>query len=72
MKYIDLVPAYSRDYKSKKELLADWEANKDFQIVSVNHPDYGRYVNKQSELPSGTVLNVRYKRLTQIAVIKVK
>ena len=30
--FLTLVPAYGRDYKSKKAVLADWEANIDFLI----------------------------------------
>lgn len=28
----NLTPAYGRDYRSKKALLADWSAGKDFQF----------------------------------------
>lgn len=62
--YLSAVPAYGRDYKSKKEVMADWEAGKDF-IVQPS----GRYVSK-SDLPRGTTLNIRYKRLTMVCVVK--
>ena len=68
--YLTLVPAYSRDYKSGKEVQADWDANKDFQICDMSSPDDGRYINKQ-DATTGTY-NIRYKKLTQIKVIKVK
>ena len=40
---LEVVPAYGRDYKSQKEVKADWEANMDFHIVSAFA--YGRYIN---------------------------
>ena len=40
---LTLIPAYGRDYKSAKAALADWNANKDFEIANPGHP---RYINK--------------------------
>jgi hypothetical protein len=65
---ITLVPAYGRDYKSKTQVLADWNGDKDFVIQNMFHPDDGRYCNK-SELPKGTY-NIRYKRLTMVCLVK--
>ncbi len=65
-----LVPAYGRDYKTAKAVLVDWNANKDFQIADMFSGNDGRYVNKE-QLP-GTAVMIRYKRLTQICVIKGK
>lgn len=31
--FITLIPAYGRDYKSSKEVKADWEAGKDFVMT---------------------------------------
>ena len=66
---LTVVPAYGRDYKSKQEVLLDWEANKDFQL-----PD-GRYVNKQQvpDLRTDGVrhLTFRYWRLSKSFEIKV-
>ena len=70
-----LIPAYGRDYKSKKEMLAAFDGNKDFQICDMSSPDDGRYTTK-SELinhgMAGQSLNIRYKKLTQVAVVKLK
>jgi len=66
-----LVPAYGRDYKSGKEVQAAWDEGKDFQIANAFSPDDGKYINKQDAKP-GESFNIRYKRLTQIKVIKVK
>jgi hypothetical protein len=65
-----LTPAYGRDYKSAKEVKADWEANKDFIIADISSPYDGKPMNKQ-DAPKGTY-NIRYKKLTQICVITVK
>jgi hypothetical protein len=66
-----LVPSYGRDYKSKKEVLADWDANKDFTISDMGSPFDGAQINKQ-QAKVGETFNVRFKRLQNIAVIKVK
>ena len=64
--YRTLTPAYGRDYKSLKEVKADFDANKDFIL----QPE-GCYINKE-QIAVGTVVNIRYKKLTMIAPIKVK
>jgi hypothetical protein len=65
-----LTPAYGRDYKSAKEVKADWNANKDFVIADIVGGNAGRMINKQ-QAPAGTY-NIRYKKLTQVCVITVK
>ncbi len=69
---ITLVPSYGRDYKSGKEVQEAWDAGKDFTINSIGHPDDGRQINKQDAEREGGTFNIRYKKLTQIKVIKVK
>ena len=66
-----LVPAYGRDYKSGKEVQVAWDAGADFQISNFHSPDDGKYINKADARP-GQSFNIRYKKLTQIKVIKVK
>ena len=68
---INVLPAYGRDYKNKKEILADYLANKDFQVSDItNHP----YLNKNDCLKMEIAcLIVRYRnnqRLASINVIK--
>ncbi len=63
-----LVPAYGRDYPSKKAVLAAWEANHDFLISDISSPYDGKPVNRE-QAPTGTH-NIRYKRLTQVCVVK--
>jgi hypothetical protein len=76
MSYLTLVPAYGRDYKSGKEVQADWDEGKDFRICDMSSPWDGAYVSKrdtaEDHKPSlkGTTFNIRFKKLTQIKVIK--
>ena len=68
-----LVPAYGRDYKSKKEVIVAWEAKKDFCISSLFDPDCGRYFSIDSAKDAGIKeVSIRFKKLTQVCVIKVK
>jgi hypothetical protein len=64
-----LTPSYGRDYKSAKEVKADWDANKDFTIADVFGGQAGRQINKQ-DAPTGTH-NIRYNNLTKVCVITV-
>ena len=67
---IELSPAYGRDYKSQKEVMADWRAGKDFVIQS--YPNTGRYCSIR-DVESGTIkgsVAIRYKRMTQVMVVK--
>ena len=65
---LTLVPAYGRDYKSKKAMLADFDAGKDFQVTGIGGSGY----TTRDELTNmgHTEVHIRYKRLTQVAVVK--
>lgn len=64
-----VVPAYGRDYKSKAEAIADWEAGKDFSLEGYGG---GGYVNIESARQEGIkTVNIRYARKTKVAVVKV-
>lgn len=66
--FYNLIPAYGRDYKSKKAVLEDWTAGKDFLISS---PGRSVYINNADAVKGGIVqVNIRYKGLRSIAVIK--
>ncbi len=69
MATITVTPAYGRDYKTAKEVEADWEAGKDFRISDMSHPNDGSYVNKQ-DAPKGGTIKIRFARLTKIASIE--
>lgn len=66
-----LVPAYGRDYKSKKEVLKDWDDNKDFIISCMFHPDDGRYINKE-QTNKGDTFKIRFNKRTEICEVRVK
>lgn len=65
--FIEVVPAYGRDYKSAKDLKSDWNAGKDFKIVTFG-PDDGRYINK-ADLRPGDKIIARYRKLTQTVML---
>lgn len=67
-----LTPAYGRDYRNKKDLLADFNAGKDFIINDLFGAlkDYdGKPVSKQDLIGQNIKsVNIRYKKLTQVLV----
>ncbi len=67
-----LVPAYGRDYKSKKEIEADLNAGKDFILNDMSSPYDGKPINKQNLIEAGqTMVNVRYGKLRKVTIVKV-
>jgi len=65
-----LTPAYGRDYKSKKELLADFNADLDF---------YGRdflrdgYINRAQLIEMGVKsVQARYGKLMKVCMVTLK
>ena len=71
MAYVTLVPAYGRDYKNKKEVQTDWDADKDFLINDMSHPYNGKYINKP-QASKGDTMMIRFKQLRNVHVIKIK
>ena len=65
--YLTLLPAYGRDYKSKKAFIEDIKSNKDFIVAESR-----QYINKQQfkELNINE-FNIRYKNLTKVKKINV-
>jgi predicted TIM-barrel enzyme len=67
-----LTPGYGRDYASKKAAVAAFEAGKDFIVADLGHPSSGKLISKPQIVADGLrSVNIRYKRLTMIAVVKV-
>ena len=66
--FLTLLPAYGRDYKSKKLIIDDLNNNKDF-LESTSM----KYINKQQfkELNISS-FNVRYDQQRKITNIKIK
>lgn len=63
-----LTGAYGKDYKSKKELLADWNAGKDFTLNTYNGQGY--VSRREAEEKGATTFQVRWKQNTMVGVIK--
>ena len=60
---ITLTPAYGRDYKSKKAVLVDLEANKDFILN-----DMFREIPCSPNDFKGQAVKVRYKNKTMVFI----
>lgn len=65
--YIELTPAYGRDYSSAKAVRADWAAGRDFQVATYG-PDMGRYANS-GDIPNDTKVLIRYAKLTKVVAL---
>ena len=66
-----LTPAYGRDYKNKKSVLADWNEGKDFIVNDISSPWNGKPVNKSDLLP-GKSVQLRYNQLRSVVVVNMK
>ena len=64
MTTLTLTPAYGRDYKNKKEVLADYKNGKDFIYAPT-----GQYCSNRDFLPHQTVM-LRYDKLKKITQAK--
>ena len=64
-----LVPAYGRDYNSKKAVMEDFDADKDFIVFSM--ADRSLPTNRSNLVAMGiSEVNIRYKGLTRVTVVK--
>ena len=71
-KRIILVPAYGRDYRTAKEVLAAWRAGKDFLISDVSCRFNGRYislVDVERFAMTDWTFRIRFLRLTCIVFV---
>jgi len=67
-----VVPAYGRDYKSKKAILEDLMADKDFVICDIMCPWDGKPVNLSQIREAGIgAFNVRYGRMRKVCRVTV-
>jgi len=53
--YLEVVPAYGRDYKNQKDARTDWNSNKDFRETQS-----GSYINKDQADAIGAKVIIRY------------
>lgn len=58
--YVEVEPAYGRDYRNQKDLKADWNANMDFRITG------GPYINKEDAKRGGLHIIARYAHQTKV------
>ena len=64
-----LLPAYGRDYKSKKEILSDLNDDKDFILSGLR----GGYINKPQLISEGmTNVVIRYNKQMKVTSVKLK
>lgn len=63
--YLSAIPAYGRDYTSKAAVLADWKANKDFQIMDLR---MSGYINREQAAKENITVNVRYAKQRKVCV----
>ncbi len=80
MAYLEVGPAYGRDYRNQKDAQADWDADKDFTVhegSSLPFPvRYGQATNradvKRIEAEHGEKINVviRYDRKMKVMTAK--
>ena len=67
---VTVIPAYGRDYKSKKDVLTDWKAGKDFIIHSYGNRYDGKYINKEDADRAGETVSIRYAGRTKQLIIR--
>ena len=61
-----LTPYLGRDYKSKKAVLADWNAGKDFYGETYNTPRMPTNKSQVDADPKINRLTFRYQKLTKV------
>lgn len=60
--YIEVIPAYGRDYKNKKEIVEDLTNGKDFQLTTTR-----QYINLPQMVEHQFRVIVRYGKLMKTA-----
>lgn len=71
-RYITVTPAHGRDYKKRSDAVKDWNEGKDFILQDVTSRWCGKPCSCRDFKEKGTVINIRYRQLREIAVVKVK
>ena len=65
MNWIEVTPAYGRDYTTAKAAKADWKAGKDFQDTAS-----GSYVNKDGAEKLGLQVIIRFNKNLKVTGTK--
>lgn len=63
--YIEVVPAYGRDYKNQKDVKVDWAAGKDFRDTAT-----GSAVNNADAENLGLSVIVRYAKNLKVVQVR--
>lgn len=63
-RYIEVEPAYGRDYTSQAQVRADWKAGKDFRDTAT-----GRYVSMREAKSMGLKVTARYDRSRKVMAL---
>jgi hypothetical protein len=58
--WLELIPAYGRDYKNQAEVKEAWNRGEDFQVP------YGPYCNKADAEREGANVIIRYAKLMKV------
>jgi hypothetical protein len=61
MSWIEVEPAYGRDYTTAKAAKADWNGGKDFRETST-----GSYVTKAEAAAKGLSVTIRYSKSMKV------
>ena len=71
MRTITLTPAYGRDYSSKANVLADWDANKDFIIQDIRLSGYVSKSQVPDLIRDGiNKIMLRYNKMHMVVLLK--
>jgi hypothetical protein len=67
-----IIPAYGRDYRSKKAVQADLREDKDFVVADISSRWNGSYINL-SDMRESNIreISIRYAKGTKVAVIRI-
>ena len=68
--YLEVSPAYGRDYKSKAAAESDFRAGKDFRMESVESGYAGSYCSIR-DFAAGVKVQIRYRKMTMVTVVTV-
>ena len=63
--WIEVIPAYGRDYKTQAEIKADWNAGKDFRETAS-----GSYISKPEAERLGLKVNGRYSKQMKVVTLR--
>jgi hypothetical protein len=71
MTTVTLIPAFGRDYQTRKQVEADWVAGKDFKIASYFNMQKG-YCGSYTSIRDweNATVRVRFNRLRNVCTLK--